>query len=94
MKPSACFINTARGKIVDEDALVKALREGIIGGAGLDVCDPEPASPANPLFSMNNVVMTPHCAGVTEESMVRMVMDAAFGIDAVFSGREPDYAVV
>jgi D-3-phosphoglycerate dehydrogenase len=94
MKPTACFINTARGKIVDEDALIKALREGVIAGAGLDVSDPEPAPPENPLFAMDNVVMTPHCAGVTREAMVRMVMDAAMGIDEVFSGREPRYAVV
>jgi D-3-phosphoglycerate dehydrogenase len=94
MKPTACFINTARGKIVDEEALVKALREGRIAGAGLDVCDPEPAPPENPLFAMDNVVMTPHCGGVTREAMVRMAMDAAMGIDEVFSGREPRYAVV
>ncbi|MDR1931394.1 MAG: hydroxyacid dehydrogenase [Spirochaetales bacterium] len=94
MKPAACFINTARGKIVDEDALVRALRDGVIGGAGLDVSDPEPAPPESPLFSLDNVVMSPHCAGVTREAMVRMVMDAAMGIDEVFSGREPTYPVV
>jgi D-3-phosphoglycerate dehydrogenase len=94
MKPAACFINTARGKIVDEEALVTALREGRIAGAGLDVSDPEPARPENPLFAMDNVVMTPHCAGVTREAMVKMVMEAARGIDEVFSGVEPRYAVV
>jgi D-3-phosphoglycerate dehydrogenase len=94
MKPAACLINTARGKIVDEEALIKALQTGSIGGAGLDVTDPEPALGENPLFAMDHVIMTPHTAGGTVEAMIRMAMDAAKGIDDVLSGREPAFAVV
>lgn len=94
MKKNAYFINTARGKIVDEKALIEALQENRIGGAGLDVTDPEPAVIGNPLFNMDNVILTPHSAGVTEEAMIRTVIDAAKGIDEVFSGKEPRYPVV
>jgi len=65
MKQSAILINTARGPIVDEQALVVALREGTIAGAGLDVLEQEPPDPDNPLLSMANVVVTPHVASAT-----------------------------
>ena len=63
MKPTAVLINTARGPIVEEQALVSALREGRIGGAGLDVFDEEPLPAAHPLTELSNVVLTPHVAG-------------------------------
>ena len=69
MKPTAVLINAARGKIVDETALERAIRNKEIAGAGLDVSDPEPAVPDNPLFHMDEVIMTPHCAGTTHEAM-------------------------
>jgi D-3-phosphoglycerate dehydrogenase len=94
MKPTAFLINTARGTVVDEAALIQALRQGTIKGVGMDVSDPEPAMPENPLFAMNQVVMTPHIAAATEEAMVRVIMDAVQGLDDVFSGREPKYPVV
>lgn len=94
MKKGAYLINTARGKIVDERALIEALKEKKIGGAGLDVTDPEPALIGNPLFEMDNVILTPHCAGSTKEAMIRMVTDAVQGIDEVLSGKEPTYPVV
>lgn len=94
MKPSAVLINAARGQIVDEKALYHAISNGEIAGAGLDVSDPEPAQPENPLFELNNVILTPHCAGTTKEAMVRMVKDAAMGIHEVLSGKEPTYKVV
>lgn len=94
MKPAAVLINAARGQIVDEEALVWAIETGEIAGAGLDVSDPEPAQPDNPLFQLPRVIMTPHCAGSTKEAMVRMVMDAAQGIHEIFTGQEPTYKVV
>ena len=66
MKPPAYFINTARGAIVDEPALVKALQEKWIAGAGLDVFEKEPVDPDNPLFKMDNVVVTPHSGSASD----------------------------
>lgn len=94
MKPNAVLINAARGQVVDEGALYRAIRDGEIAGAGLDVSDPEPARPENLLFGLDSVILTPHCAGTTKEAMVRMVMDAAMGIHEVFSGKEPTYKVL
>jgi len=62
MKPTAYLINTARGGLVDEQALYTALTRGYIAGAGLDVIEPEPPDPSNPLFKLENVLLTPHCA--------------------------------
>lgn len=94
MKKSAYLINTARGKIVDEKALIAALEAGELRGAGLDVSDPEPAEPNNPLFGMRDVIMTPHNAACTNEAMVRMSTGAAMGIHEVLSGKTPTYPVV
>ena len=68
MKPTARLINLARGAIVDQDALVDALREGRIAGAGLDVFAAEPLDPASPLWAMPNVVVSPHISGDTDTS--------------------------
>ena len=70
MKPTAYFVNTSRGKVVDEAALVRALREGWIAGAGLDVLEQEPPDPANPLLKMPNVAISPHMASVSDVSSV------------------------
>jgi len=69
MKPSAFFINTARGPIVDEPALLEALSSHRIAGAGLDVFEIEPLPSGHPLSLLDNVVLTPHCAGVTQEAL-------------------------
>jgi D-3-phosphoglycerate dehydrogenase len=68
MKRAAILLNTARGAILDESALLEALQNGQIAGAGLDVFATEPLPPGHPLTSLANVVLTPHCAGVTPEA--------------------------
>lgn len=93
MKPSAFFINTARGRIVDERALVKALQDKTIAGAGLDVywCEPpvgEPA-PSPELFSMPNVILTPHIGSATWESRRQMAQLCARNIVAMAAGQRP-----
>jgi phosphoglycerate dehydrogenase-like enzyme len=62
MRPEAILVNTSRGPVLDEPALTKALREGWIAGAALDVLEEEPTSPDNPLLELDNVILTPHLA--------------------------------
>jgi len=93
MKPSACLINTARGQLVDEAALVAALEERRIAGAGLDVFAAEPPRADHPLFRLENTVLTAHSAALTRECLVRMAVDAARGIHEVLSRREPTWPV-
>lgn len=69
MKPTAYLINTSRGPVVDEEALIRALEERKIAGAGLDVFSQEPISPENPLLKFDNVIVTPHCAGGSKEAL-------------------------
>lgn len=90
MKRSAFLINCARGPVVDEAALVKALKDGTIAGAGLDVFDPEPPMADNPLFGLPNVVLSPHSAGLTVECVIRMATHAAQAIVDVLEGRRPE----
>ncbi|MDK2856809.1 MAG: D-3-phosphoglycerate dehydrogenase / 2-oxoglutarate reductase [Bacillota bacterium] len=89
MRPHALLINTARGPLVDEKALYEALKAGRIAGAGLDVFDPEPPEPSNPLFELPNVIVTPHMAAHTDESLRRMATWAAEGILQVLRGEYP-----
>ncbi len=70
MKPTAYFINCCRGPVHDEQALIKALKDGEIAGAGIDVFEQEPTSPDNPLLKMDNVIVTPHTAGTSTRSTV------------------------
>jgi D-3-phosphoglycerate dehydrogenase len=94
MKPTAFLINCARGPIVDESALLDALRAGQLAGVGLDVFDPEPPSPTHPLFALENVVATPHSAGFTEDALRKMGLGVAEGILAALGGRRPANLVV
>jgi D-3-phosphoglycerate dehydrogenase len=89
MKPGALLINVARGPVIDEAALVDALREGRIGGAALDVFATQPLPADHPFFSFDNVILTPHMAGITRDSMMRMGTGAAAEALRVLSGELP-----
>jgi len=92
MKPTAIFINTARGPIVDEKALVQALQSGKIAGAGLDVFEQEPqVEPA--LLTMENVVLLPHIASASVKTRTRMAMIASENIVAHATGQRPPNVV-
>jgi D-3-phosphoglycerate dehydrogenase / 2-oxoglutarate reductase len=93
MKPSAFLINTARGALIDQDALVTALREGWIAGAGLDVLAPEPPDPADPLLKLENAIVTPHASFYSEEATVDLQQRGATNVREVLSGRVPDTVV-
>ncbi|MDR1902372.1 MAG: hydroxyacid dehydrogenase [Treponema sp.] len=88
MKKTAYFINSARGGVVREDALIKALQGKVIMGASIDVFDEEPPSAENPLLRMENVFVTPHYAGATIETTTAVSLHAAMGIDEVLSGKK------
>jgi phosphoglycerate dehydrogenase-like enzyme len=93
MKPEAILINAARGPVVDETALIEALQTNRIAGAGLDVFDPEPPGADNPLFSMDNVVLTPHLASGTREGRRRMGLTVAADVLRVLRGEPPEFPV-
>ena len=86
MKPDAFLVNTARGGIINEEALYKALTSGKLRGAGLDVLDKEPPDASNKLFGLENVIFSPHMAGVTKEASDRMATTAIENILSVFDG--------
>jgi D-3-phosphoglycerate dehydrogenase len=89
MKPDALLVNVARGAVVDEDALAEALANGRIGGAALDVFREQPLPASHPFFAMDNVILTPHMAGITAESMMRMGVGAAEETIRVLEGGLP-----
>ena len=89
MKPTAYFVNTARGPIVQEDSLIEALREGRIAGAGLDVLEKEPPDSDNPLLSMKNVILAPHSMAWTKEGLDGNSRDACRNLLLIASGRTP-----
>lgn len=90
MKPGAIFINTARGGLHDEDALYEALVDGRLRAAGLDVWEQEPPAPGNPLFRLDQVVCTPHVAGVSEEADRAIALQVAGEMVRVLRGEKPD----
>ncbi len=88
MKRTACFLNIARGKLVDPDALLEALQQRRIAGAALDVTDPEPLPPEHPLWTLDNVIITPHLSAVSERLWHRQAALLLDNLDRFFSGRE------
>ncbi len=89
MKPTAVLINTSRGPVVDEAALIDALQRGRIAGAGLDVFEQEPVAPDNPLLTMDSVVVTPHIAGTTWNTWFRRAEFAYRNMQRVWDGEAP-----
>jgi phosphoglycerate dehydrogenase-like enzyme len=90
MKSTSLIINTSRGGIINEEGLARALKEGEIAGAGLDVFDKEPIEEGNPLLEIENALLTPHTAALTEECVVRMAMQGVERVVAFFNGEAPE----
>jgi len=93
MKPTALLVNTCRGPVVDEAALTAALQERRIAGAALDVLEQEPPEPNNPLLQLENVLFTPHTAGVTRDTWPRRGKFIFENLQRVWQGEAPLAAV-
>ena len=93
MKPTSILINTSRGPVVDEEALISALQSGVIAAAGLDVFEKEPVSPDNPLLKMDNVVATPHMAGTTWDTWARRANFGFENMERIRNGEAPQAVV-
>lgn len=93
MKPEAILVNCARGMLVDESALVEALKTGKIAGAAMDAFIDEPLPEGHPFLSMENVLLTPHAGALTKETVVRAAVEACQQAKDVLEGREPPYAL-
>ena len=94
MKPNAVLINACRGPVVDEAALIRAMRAGKIAAAGLDVLEEEPTNPDNPLLDMDNVLVTPHMAGFGQEASEKSRVFAVQNTTSVAAGNEPESVVL
>ena len=93
MKPTSIIVNTSRGGIIAEEALVEALRSGSIAGAGLDVLEHEPPDPDDPLLKLETVTVTPHIAGPTVESIPKRATNAFANVQRVCDGQAPLWTV-
>jgi len=90
MRDGVYLVNVSRGEVVDQEALVEALRSGKVAGAALDVFEDEPLDPADPLASMDNVILTPHIGATTEEALRRMALQVAEGVIKALRGEAPE----
>ena len=91
MKETSFFINAARGELLNENDLYDVLKDKRISGAALDVYEKEPPIKDHPLYSLDNIMLTPHNAALTKEAVRRMALGAAMGIDEVLSGKPPTW---
>ena len=89
MKPTAYLVNTAGAAVVDQEAIVQALREGRIAGAAFDVYETWPVQPDNPLLKLDNVILTPHIGGSTDETIERHSLMIAEDIERFIKGERP-----
>jgi D-3-phosphoglycerate dehydrogenase len=92
MKPTAFIINTSRGEVIQEEALVDALAHKKIAGAALDVFETEPPVAHNPLFQMENVILTPHAAALTKDAVAQLAEGSAQNVLNVLEGKKPSYS--
>jgi D-3-phosphoglycerate dehydrogenase len=92
MKPTAFIINTSRGEVIQEDALVDALEHKKIAGAALDVFETEPPNAQNPLFQMENLIVTPHAAALTKDAVAQLAEGSAQNALNVLEGKQPSYS--
>lgn len=93
MKPTAYLVNTSRPEVIDKDMLINALKTGVIAGAGIDVHDPHPAAPDDPLVHLDNVIATPWCAGYSHDAVRAMCMGACEEVVRVLHGEAPFWPV-
>jgi D-3-phosphoglycerate dehydrogenase len=93
MEKKPLLINTSRGPIIDEKALIQALEEGLITGAGLDVLEKEPPDSVNPMLAMENVILSPHVGFYSEESISELKRRTAENVSAVLLGKSPKSVV-
>jgi D-3-phosphoglycerate dehydrogenase len=93
MKPGAFLINTARGGLVDTDALTRALADGRLAGAGIDVLEQEPIAPGHPLLSQPNCLLTPHAGWFSQDAFAELKTKAAEEAVAVLTGAAPRYCL-
>ena len=94
MKKEAYLVNTARGKIINQKALIESLKEGRIAGAALDVFEEEPIKPSNPLLQMDNVILTPHIGASSVEAMKRMAVQVSEGIIKILHGETVENIII
>jgi phosphoglycerate dehydrogenase-like enzyme len=94
MKPGVLLVNTARAQIVDHDALLAAITDGVVAGYAADVWEPEPPAPGDPILSQTRVVVTPHVAGLTDVTFRDICVGPAAAAAAILAGEQPDPSCV